>query len=323
MSEGPNYNEELRAALERYRQENKAHPMTMSELGRELGMSSTRVNKYLLLHHEGKEPEGNVAELETRVADLLKAASRRMASDVPLFETNVVKMMKGELELIRKTNDVGLIFGPAGIGKGVAIEIYLRENPTAIGVEIPKWRRTEFGVAAILFDAVETSSWRKTTPKAMFLEHHLRHSNRLLIFDNAQRLTQGGREWIFDFHDRTKCPVAFVGHSEIIAAFKDDDQLFSRIGAKKELRLGMGRDGRIDRGQIRDYARKMVEAKVEKVQDGLLDHAATVAEQSGHLRALRKQLDLMIYLAATEKYSGDQVKAFEAAHRQLLRNYDL
>ena len=310
MPETKAFNEELRAALEHYRTDGRAKPQTMTELGRELGVSSTRVNKYLL----GK-PEGDAQELETRVADLLKAASRRQATDVVPFETNVTAIVRGTLELIRKTNDVGLISGPAGIGKGVSVALYCSENPTTIAVEVPRWQRTETGLVGLMFDSCETSSWNGRTPRAVFLAERLKFSNRLLIFDNAQRLTAGSREWLFDFHDRTRCPVALVGNPEVLQAIRGNDQHFSRVGINKEIKL--------DPKRIRDYARKMVEAKVEKPADGLLDLASAVCEQRGHLRALRKQLDLMLDLCGTSHYAGDQVKAFHAAHAQLVRDYDL
>jgi hypothetical protein len=133
--------------------------------------------------------------------------------------------------------------------------------------------------------------------------------------DNAHRLTGGSREWLFDFHDRTRCPIALVGNPEILQSIRRNDQQFSRIGVNKEITL--------NRKQVREYARKMLEAKVEKPQDGLLDLAAAVVEQRGHLRALRKQLDLMLDLAASKAFAGDQVKAFQEAHKQLVRDYDL
>jgi DNA transposition AAA+ family ATPase len=268
------------------------------------------VNKYLT----GK-PEGDVEDLETRIADMLKAASRRTATDVPPFETNVTALMRATLELIRKTNDVGLISGPAGIGKGVAVSLYCRENATAVAVEVPRWQRNESGLVGLLFDAVENSTWNGQTPRSLFLVERLRHSNRPIILDNAQRITRGGLEWLFDFYDRTGCPLALVGNPEVLQTIRKNDQHFSRIGINKEIRL--------DSKRCRDYARKMVEAKVENPVDGLVDLAAQVVEQRGHLRALRKQLDLMLDLAATDKLSGDQIRAFHAAHQQLVRDYEL
>jgi len=309
MPEKKDYNEALRVRLEEYRARGE-QTMTMSALARELGVSSTRVNKYL-----GGKPEGNVAELEARIEDMLKAAARRKLSDVPPFQTNVTRTLESVFELARKTSDVALISGPAGIGKTVSWRLYAAGNPTAIPVSIPRWQRSDSGLVALLFAECETSTWDGQTARAQFLAERLHNSNRLIILDNAQRMTPGAREWLFDFHDATGCPVALLGNPEILQAIRKNDQQFSRIGIHAEVKL--------DTRQIREFARAMVSALVPDPQDGLLDLAVEVAEQRGHLRALKKQLLLMLDLAAHPSIAGDQVKAFHNAHTKLVRDYAL
>jgi len=303
------FNEDLRAKLDQYRLRGD-RPMTMSALGREIGVSATRVNKYLT----GK-PEGNVTELEARIEDTLKAANRRTITDVQPFPTNVTRTLHATFELVRKTNDVGLISGPAGIGKSVASRMYCQANPTTICISIPRWQRSESGLSGLLFESVENSNWDGRTSKATYMAGRLSHSNRLMILDNAQRLTQGAREWLFDFHDETGCPVAMLGNPEVLQAIRRNDQQFSRIGIHQEVRL--------DAKLIREYAKAMIAALIQDPQDGLLDLAISVTEERGHLRALKKQLLLMQDLAATQTYGGDHLRAFHAAHAKLVRDYQL
>jgi DNA transposition AAA+ family ATPase len=310
MPEIKQFDDGLRARLEEYRVKDRERPLTMSALGQELGVSSTRVNKYLA----GK-PEGNVAELETLVADLLRSAQRREVSDVPPFATNVTQILCATFDLARKTNDIALISGPAGIGKSVSAKLYRAAHPTTISVCVPRWQRSESGLAALLFEAIDARDWDGQTPKAVYMCNRLRASNRLIIIDNAQRLQQGAREWLFDFHDETGCPIALMGNPEVLVAIRRIDQHFSRIGIHQEVKLA-------DKA-IKTYALKMVEALVPSPQDGLAELAATVCEERGHLRALRKQIMLMRDLADTATYGGDQLKAFHAAHARLVRDYAL
>ena len=310
MPESKEFDEGLRARLQEYREANRERPLTMSEIGQELGVSSTTVNKYMA----GK-PEGDVLKLERLVADMLKAASKRQRSDVPFFPTNVSAKMSATFELIRKTNDVGLISGPAGVGKSKTIEEYLRKNATTLAISVPRWQRSDAGVCGLLFDECDTTSWDQRTPRSQYLVERLQRSNRLLVIDNAQRMTLSAREWVFDFHDKTGCPIALVGNPEVLVAIRKNDQHFSRIGIRQEIA--------VDQKHVADYARQMVDALVTDAQAGLYDLATAVAEQRGHLRALRKQLLLMIDLAATQTYAGDQVKAFGDAHTKLVRDYSL
>lgn len=308
--DGKAYNEELRDRLEAYRLEGRERPMTMSALGRELGVSSTRVNKYLT-----RKPEGDVEELEARIADMLKGAKRRNITDVKPFPTNVTRILHATFELVRKTNDIGLISGPAGIGKTMSIRMYQQDNPTAIAVEIPRWNRSDAGLVSELFGAVETKSWNGQTPRSTYMAERLRGSNRLVLIDNAQRMTAAAREWLFDFYDHTGCPIALLGNPEVLQDIRRNDQQFSRIGIHQDVRL--------DAKQMSDYAENLVRALVPNPEPGLIDLATAVAEERGHLRALKKQLLLMLDLAATSTYGGDQIKAFHAAHSKLVRDYQL
>lgn len=310
MPEVKGFDEALRNGLEQYRTAGRAKPLTMTAMATELGVSSTRVCKYLA----GK-PEGDVTDMEARVADLLKAAKRRSVIDVTPFETNVTQIIHATLELVRKTNDVGLIAGPAGIGKSIAARSYHETKPTSIWVTMPRWQRSDAGLVGLLFDACETRSWSHNTPRANWLCDHLSGSNRLIIIDNAQRMTAGAREWIFDLHDATACPVALVANPELLAAIRGNDQQFSRVGIYQQVALAPK--------QIRDYAKRLVDALVPNADGGLHDFAAAVAEERGHLRALKKQLLLMLDLVQAKHYGGDQVKAFQDAHTKLVRDYQL
>lgn len=309
MPEVKPFNEELRAKLDAYRLKG-GKAMTMNALGRELGVSGTRVCKYLA----GK-PEGNCEELEAFVADLLKQAGRRTVSDVPAFETNVTQQICAVFELARKTNDVALVSGPAGIGKSVSIRIYVGKNPLAIAVSVPRWARTDGGLVSLIFQATDTASWNCRTSRSAFLVERLKSSNRLVVVDNAHRMTAAAREWLFDFHDETGCPVAMIGNPEVLTAIRQNDQQFSRIGIHQSTAL--------DAKELKSYARAMVETLIPDPQPGLFDLALEVAEERGHLRALRKQLLLAADLAQSPKFGGDQVKAFTAAHTKLVRDYQL
>lgn len=308
------YDETLRARLEDYRISGRVRPLTMSALGSELGISATRVNKYLT----GK-PEGDVDDVERRVADLLKTATTRTVTDVQPFPTYATEIITATFELVRKTNDVGLITGPAGIGKTVASRMYLASRPTTLAISVPRWQRTDAGIAALLFAAIDARDWDGQTARSAYMTERLRNSNRLVIVDNAQRMTLSAREWLFDLHDETGCPIAMIGNPEVLQSIRRCDQHFSRIGIYQEVALAPKKSP----GEVKRYAVALVDAIVKSPSDGLYDLAAAVAEERGHLRALRKQLLLMLDLTETKTYAGDQLRAFHAAHKKLVRDYDL
>ena len=96
-------------------------PYTLEELARLLGSNTAQLSKYLSTK-EGVAPVGDVGRLESVARDVMRAAARRAARvSQEVFDTPVVSQVHAVLETIRKTGDVGLIHGPAGIGKTLAL----------------------------------------------------------------------------------------------------------------------------------------------------------------------------------------------------------
>jgi len=303
------FNEKMRQLLRAYA---TAQSLTNAELGDELGgIHPTLVSRYL----NGK-PDGNVVRLEAAAADVIKNAARRREIAIKLFPTNVSLQMNSNFETIRKTNDFAVITGPAGGGKTCGIHLYVAINPTALFITMTAWQRNVIGMESILFGEMSTSDWSRNEPRATYMARKLKNSNRLIIVDNAHRLTNWTLNWFFDFHDETGCPVALVGNPEILKLIRTNDQRFSRVGLCDPL-------------PAPDHKKyKIVEQIVTQIApeaNGYLNDAgAVVVEQHGHLRALRKQVSLAREIRENTPGMGmGWEEAFEAAHLKLIRNYRL
>jgi DNA transposition AAA+ family ATPase len=298
------YNETLRAALDEYKEKQK---LSTSDLAKELNSNSTQVSKYL----SGK-PEGDVEKMESTIEDVLKSAARRMqATAVTLFECEATKKVAAALEMIRKTNDIGLIHGPAGVGKTCAATHYLHNNPSAVMLTVTKWTGSAQGLARTMFAAAETRGWKHNKTMSAWLVERFAASNRLIIVDNAHRLTTGGREWLFDFHDATLVPIALVGNPEILNGIKTNDQQFSRIGLCREIKMK-------DPKQV---ARNLLSQIAPGAKESIDDMAEKITEERGHARALKKHLLLLPEMLAKSK--GDFRQAIAMAHTQLVSEYQL
>ena len=285
---------------------------THTEIAQMLGVSTTRITKYA--NAEGTV-EGDVEDLENRIRDVLHAASRRKVDDGVPFETNVTRLVAASIEQVRKTNDCGLISGPAGIGKSRGADMYMASHATAVKVVASEWASDGRAVQALLLDAIDAHDLKSNQGRGAYLVGRFVSSNRPIIVDNAQRLTSSGRKWLFDFHDATGCPIVLLGNPEVLKAIRLSDQHLSRIGIRQDVAL--------DQKAIPSYARQIVDRLVPSPDKSLYDLAIAVARQQGHLRALKKQLNLMLDLAAAPSIGGDQIQAFHLAHARLVRDYDL
>ena len=290
------------------------HKLTIAVMANKLRTDVTRLSKYL-----HGNPDVDPRGLEARARDLLRAAARRKASDVPTFQTNVLEEFADTVEQIRVTNDLGVATGPAGIGKTVSANRYVADHGSAIMVTVTAMSGTASGVCNLIFRAIDDGSYNYKQSRAEHIIDRLTGMDWPIIVDQAQLLKSSGREFLVNLWDATRCPMCLVGNPEILDAFRKNDQHFSRIGIWAKLALE----------DAEAAARKTVDGVLGKGQpEELYDMATAVAskEHGGHLRALNKQLMLASDMMASERFraaGGDISKAFQCAHRKLVRDYKI
>ncbi len=285
-----------------------------AQLGQMLGVHATVASKL----RRGQYDVPIDSNLVARVEDLLKAADRVREVDHALFPTPIARSMAATLETIRATSDFGLISSEAGLGKTSGVELYVKTHPLAIAITATKWAADASAVEARLFGHTDSRGWKFSCRRGEWLVQRLAGSNRLMIVDNAHRLTQGGLAFLFDLHDQTKCPVALVGNPEVLDKIKANDQWFSRIGIHRKL---TGKSADAD-AVVQQLARSLVP---EITADGrAMELLTTIAiePERGHFRSAKKTL-----LLARQLREGDRSlsweKAVRAAHTQQPRGYDL
>jgi DNA transposition AAA+ family ATPase len=303
-------NEALRARLLAVR----VAGLSNIKLATKLGCSSSIVSQWLA--PEGNLYPGDIAKWERSAEDFLRNESRRKASGVETVSCGVTKQLRSQLELIRKTNDVGLIMAEAGFGKTRGIELYVAENPTAIMFSVKSWACDKQSIEGALSASVGTSGWDKQTKRAVFLASKLTSSDRLLIVDDAHKLTRPALQWLFDFTDETGIPMAIVGTLDLEDKIADDAQRFSRVGLRYEIIPDEPRD--LIEHLVRTHAPDVNGCLAE-----LCDLCELVVAQHGHYRAANKQLKLAAELKAHSKKDLTWPAAFRQAHTLLVRKYKL
>lgn len=283
-----------------------ADGLTLHKVGLALGYSPSVVSQYL---KDGRYP-GDLKKLRRRVAEWLQKRESRRLVGVKLVHTDVSQAIATALEVIRQTNDVGVIYGDAGIGKTSGILLYLDDNPLSVVVTLNRWTRTADAIEAAVLQRIEHGAWKRGMARGNFIVERLRDSNRLLIVDNAHKATRSGLEWLFDLHDETRIPIALVGNEEVLREIEANDQRFSRVGLKQPITSGRGK------ALLRHLTQQIAPAFVGKVED-LLEQ---VSDQHGRFRAVAKQLSLAGKLADA---GMEPVAAVRSAHTRLVRHYQL
>lgn len=302
-------------------------PFSMADAGREMGYSAGMVSKYL-----NKNLTGDKSAVEAAITDLLDKAFTRQTEThfTNLFLTSTSQSVEATFERIRKCDDIGLVCGPAGSGKTCGCHMYHESNPTSLFVTATRWKANPVGIESLLFDAVGKRGWSGFEPRMDYFIRKMRNSHRLVIIDNAHRLTRRALELVCDAQDENGFSVGLVGNEEVLETIRRSDQLLSRIGLKKPVFVtaphanGKGLANRKGSLNFRQTVERMVELHAPDVngsKEELVALGEIVAAEQGHLRALKKQLTL----AKEIKHSSNlnYAESFRAAHTQLVRDYKL
>ena len=297
---------EVRTRLADYRDTNH---LSHRQLARELGTSGSQVSRYL-----SDKFEGDVETFESKAEDVLRTAPIRRIVGCETFETSVTKQIAGTINLVLKTNDFGVIHGPAGIGKSIAAARYQAENATAILISLTQDCGNAHFIQKMIFARVKSRAFSASgMNRAEWIIDRLRGSNRLVLLDNGQRLTHNARKYLFDLHDETHCPVVLFGNPEILDQIKANDQQFSRIG--------LSTDTKLKPKECHKIAELILGQMCPEHSDALISYATQVVSNRGHIRALRKQVTLALHLSDEKQL--EIVQAFRSAHTMLVRGYSL
>ena len=294
----------IRDALAAYQEENG---FTLRQVGARIGKSEAYVSRYL----NGK-PEGDVEAFERAVADMLRNDKRKRSWGDVYFGTAVVDTCHTVFDIIREASDIGLVHGAAGIGKTTACKRYAAENSTVIFFTCTEGNGRIGGIVSGIATGIDMRKWNPgAVKKSQFIMDKLNGSGRLVIIDNAQRVTLGGLRFLFDLHDCTGVSIALVGNPEVLGKLSGNDQMTSRIGLKQD--VGIAADARwLDKA-----ADNMTAAMWPEAAADIRQLAREGARKQGHLRTLNKQLKIAIRLCESPGYGGNYAKAFVAARHMI------
>lgn len=286
------------------------------KLGRKLGYQATYVSRYRNFH-EGKW-QGNLANFEDAISSLLMKEELMQGDDMQLSEEGFcVQSVFDYLDFIHQNRHIGVGYGPAGKGKTCAGKLYAAKNPTSLYLHIWDWTT---GRDKLISELATTARIRcaKGESKAEALVRTFRDADRLIIIDNAQRLTARSRKFLMDFFDATRTPIAMLGNQEIVAQFEKNDQHASRLGRCIDV-TDAGGDKRadVDKASVLTLLKSYLPAAAENklAQSQALEILR--AKDGGAARAVKMTLKLAQRITTTAS-TISPVDAIRLAQTQLI-----
>lgn len=288
---------------------------TLSKIARKVGVSDTAMSLWL----DGKYP-ADASDLEGKVSQFLERQDLERVGGVETIGTSVSAQLEACIKMAIRTNFIALVIGESGIGKSRSVAWYLRGNSSAIVLSLAGYGSDAGSVRSDLLRAARIRSPKKAEGgrrRAMIrqLEEVLRGSDRLIVVDNAHRLTRPAMQLLMDIHDRTGCPMVLLGTAEAEEKVLRDDQWSSRVRLRFELTPGGDDEWDVLTEHLVGQMLPGVRAEERR---RLLKAAREVARGPGHFRRVESSLVVMRYLKESPRNRERAwVDLFEDAQRFL------
>lgn len=223
------YNE-MRDKLREYM---KLSGKTQAVIAKELDYSVAAVSQFL-----NDKYTGDNEEFAARVNQLLNmGAVRKSLAKAPDFcmELSNTKSMLNQISIAHATNDILLLYGPAGCGKSTACSYYADHHKGTVLIEADATTNSPRAVLSLIAEEVGENSRGTTTIIMRTLVKYFKGSNKLLIIDEAQHLTEKTFDTIRALNDKAGIGIVYSGNPSILKNMfgchqEQFDQVFSRIG---------------------------------------------------------------------------------------------
>lgn len=302
---GKKYDDELIAKVIAYQQNEGGKPITDEAFGRAIGYSGTTIGRW-----KKKEYSGEVSEVEARIRDALAAASVRDIDRPKPVKHSLSRVLRGYFENIKRARQIAVVSGEAGIGKTTAVGMYCGEFANSILATVANWTSDERALMRVIYEWGHMAVWTRRGSLGAHVAKCLRQSDRLLIVDNAHKLSGRALGALFDLKDIAEIPIALVANPEIVVRIAQNDQWHSRVGPHKVLRLS--------EEDAQKVAHRLVDFYAPAATDKFKAMAAATMPQKGHGRRLENRLQMAKRLIeGNPDYSWTE--AFEEAGEEMVQ----
>jgi hypothetical protein len=203
---------------------------SLTRLAKSSGISASALSQFL----DNKYP-GDVAKIKEKLTSVLDRESEKtsLKNNNPHFiETSISKRLFEAAKGCSLFCDMGMCYGDAGIGKTQAVREYAARHADCILVEcLPGYMPRAFLHA--LQDKICKSECKTLDAIFTTIVDKIKHSGRLIIIDEAEKLPYRTLEYIRRIHDFAEIGILLVGMPELLGNIRGFNnqyrQLFSRI----------------------------------------------------------------------------------------------
>jgi DNA transposition AAA+ family ATPase len=277
--------------------------LSQRQAAKNIGVADAAISGFM----RGSYP-GDMHAVADKIVNYLARQEKRL--EVPqepnFVETSIASEIFTVAEFCHNHNKIGLVYGDAGIGKTLALTQYAAAHPDVIFVRA--------NVKLKSARAIENAIADKIGKKDDVIQA-LKGTGRLLIIDEAQRLTYSALETLRDIHDEAGIGIIFSGNKDIYDRMRGKKgalfaQLFSRVGMRRYLQCRdiVKKDVDLVFNQFINLDKQCLEFLQEiaiRPNGGGLRQAKDFYLMGMHIaRGLEKELDLDCLMRAKDTLMG-------------------
>lgn len=149
--------------------------------------------------------------------------------------TQVAKEILSVVHSLRTTGGFALVSGPAGVGKTLTLQAARSMVPGTVLLRITEGERSPSGLTAALIDTVKPKGVsRKSTLRVGIrsLIKELEGTGRLLLIDEAHKLSTRAFEVLRDITDEAGVPILLCGTHDIHSKIDDSYQFYGQFSSR-------------------------------------------------------------------------------------------
>lgn len=263
---GPLTDEQRRAIRETANAHIKEYKYNLTYVASQIGCSNSTASEVLRGKYNDRADDSDLLRRFNAWLDA-DETRRRKGAALGFYPTCVFEAIRGLAKFARSnarlspneprtaiTADPPRIvigWGPAGCGKTLGAEALTAEDPLAIHIRVQQKRGTDSGLARLIVDAV---GWRGRPQGSVisFVIDRLTNTGRLLIVDEAHRLSTSGCEFLRDLADVAGIPIMLLCTEEFYTKLTEVrsrtgnlyyDQFSRRVGFVCDLVKGIDGQG--------------------------------------------------------------------------------
>lgn len=217
--------------------------LTQTQLAKEIDVSTSAVSGWIKGSYQGDNTKLE-AKIEQWLAD--QDERQQVTSALPskpgFLELEVAQKIMALLTYTQMTGNIGVVYGPPGIGKTKALWEYAKTRPN---VWLVTGRPSIKCVAAFLVEIARKMKIIRVNQRAALLTDELilrlKGTGGMIIVDEAQHLTAQALEELRCIKDCSEIGLVLAGNEYVYARLAGDGtavfaQFFSRIGRKLRLK---------------------------------------------------------------------------------------